>query len=57
LHCAKAVHRAGLWNPANHIDRSTFPSTGQILRDQLSLDVEVSAIDDYVAKGLRDNLY
>ena len=57
MHCAKAVHRAGLWNPANHIDRSTFPSTGQILRDQLSLDVEVSAIDDYVAKGLRDNLY
>jgi uncharacterized protein len=57
LHCAKAVHRAGLWNPANHVDRSTFPSAGQILRDQLWLDKEVSTIDDYLAKDLRDTLY
>jgi uncharacterized protein len=57
LHCAKAIHRAGLWNPANHIDRSTFPSAGQIFRDQLSLEKEASAIDDVLAKDLRDTLY
>jgi predicted pyridoxine 5'-phosphate oxidase superfamily flavin-nucleotide-binding protein len=57
LHCAKAVHRAGLWDPASHVERSAFPSAGQILRDQLSLDTKVSAVDDYLAKDLRDNLY
>jgi PPOX class probable FMN-dependent enzyme len=37
LHCAKAFMRSRLWDPAARIDRSTLPSMGEMLRDQLSL--------------------
>ncbi len=33
LHCAKAVNRAGLWDPTKHIDRSSLPSYGDMLVD------------------------
>ena len=35
LHCAKALMRSDLWNPANHLDRSQLPSMGEMLRDQM----------------------
>ncbi len=34
LHCAKALMRSDLWNPERHIDRSSQPSMGEMLRDQ-----------------------
>lgn len=37
LHCAKAFMRSRLWDPAVQVDRSTLPSMGEMLRDQLSL--------------------
>ncbi len=30
--CAKALMRSGLWNPDHHIERSSLPSSGAILR-------------------------
>jgi PPOX class probable FMN-dependent enzyme len=33
LHCAKAINRAGLWDPSRHIDRSDLPSYGDMLVD------------------------
>jgi PPOX class probable FMN-dependent enzyme len=33
LHCAKAITRAGLWDPAKHIDRKALPSYGAMLVD------------------------
>lgn len=33
LHCAKAVNRAGLWDPSRHIDRNELPSYGAMLVD------------------------
>jgi uncharacterized protein len=43
LHCAKAVNRAGLWNPALHIDRNDLPSYGAMLVDHCEgLTVEES---------------
>lgn len=38
LHCAKAVMRARLWSPEARIDRSTLPSMGEMLREQIGLD-------------------
>lgn len=38
LHCAKALMRSELWNPALHVDRATLPSMGEMLRDQLNLE-------------------
>jgi PPOX class probable FMN-dependent enzyme len=35
LHCAKALMRSSLWNPSLQVDRSTLPSMGQMLKDQI----------------------
>ena len=34
FHCAKALRRARLWNPAARVERSTFPSLGRIIAEQ-----------------------
>jgi uncharacterized protein len=36
LHCAKALMRSDLWNPACHVQRSVLPSMGEMLRDQVA---------------------
>jgi uncharacterized protein len=36
LHCAKALMRSDLWNAAKHIERSSMPSMGEMLRDQMA---------------------
>ena len=57
LHCAKALRRARLWDPASQIARGSLPSAGQIFRDQLALEHGVAAIDAALQKDARDNLY
>ncbi len=58
LHCGKAVRRAGLWDPAVQVDRAAvFPSTGEVLRDQLDLSMAAKLIDEAVEKDARENLY
>jgi uncharacterized protein len=57
LHCGKAVRRAGLWNQGVQIDRRSYPSAGQIYRDQLKLAREAAALDAMFEKDARDNLY
>lgn len=37
LHCGKALVRARLWDEESRVDRSTLPSLGEMLRDQLGL--------------------
>ena len=36
LHCAKALMRSDLWNPAKHLERSQLPSMGEMMRDQIA---------------------
>ena len=36
FHCAKALRRAKLWDPAALVERSSFPSLGRIIADQIS---------------------
>lgn len=36
LHCAKALVRSGLWDPARHVDRALFPSYPAMLRDHVA---------------------
>lgn len=36
FHCAKALVRSKLWDVDQQIDRSIFPSLGQILKDQVA---------------------
>lgn len=35
VHCAKALMRAHLWDPAHHIDRNSLPSMAEMMRDQI----------------------
>jgi uncharacterized protein len=57
LHCGKAIRRAGLWNANAQVDRSTFPSAGEIYRDQLALTKDVAAINEVLEQDARENLY
>ncbi len=36
LHCAKALMRSGLWDPAVHVDRASLPSMGEMLKEQVN---------------------
>jgi uncharacterized protein len=51
FHCGKAMIRSGLWDPARHVERSTFPSLGRILADQTAAatvpDAEATIADAY----------
>ena len=57
LHCVKAIKRAGLWTTEAQVDRSTFPTAGQIYRDQLKLEIPGEAIDASLEQDARENLY
>ena len=37
LHCAKALMRSKLWDSDNRIERTAFPSLGQMIKDQSGL--------------------
>ena len=36
LHCGKALMRSALWDPGSQISRSSLPSMGEMLRDQVN---------------------
>jgi len=57
FHCGKAARRARLWDPAAHVERSTFPTMGTIYREQLQLDMEATVLDEVFSKDARKNLY
>lgn len=40
LHCAKALMRSQLWSAESQIDRSSMPTMGRMLNDQLGVDTE-----------------
>ncbi len=54
FHCAKALRRARLWDPATQVERSTFPSLGRILAEQTQAfsaeDAERRIEDSYRTK-------
>ena len=54
LHCAKAVIRARLWDVDSQIDRSSYPTYGKVLADQIAGAAEIDAAE--AASG-RDELY
>ncbi len=56
FHCAKALKRAQLWNPAVQVERRTFPSLGRILADQIA-GIRADEADVRVETSYRDRLY
>lgn len=57
LHCVKAIKRAGLWTATAQVDRASFPTAGEIYRDQLKLEVPAEAINASLDQDARENLY
>ena len=54
LHCAKALMRSKLWLPQALIDRSSFPTMGRMINDQISVDEEPESQDNMVKRYERD---
>ena len=50
LHCAKAFMRSRLWDPEARIERSEFPSMGQMLKDQLGSKEDPESQEAMVAR-------
>ncbi len=49
FHCGRAILRGDLWNPEKKVERSTFPTLGRIIADQ------IAGVDaDLADKGLAD---
>ena len=56
LHCGRALIRSRLWDPEVQIDRSSYPTYGQVLADQIA-GANAKQIDDSEDEANRDRLY
>jgi PPOX class probable FMN-dependent enzyme len=56
FHCAKALMRSKLWDPATQVERSAFPTLGKIIADQTRA-MPAPEADALVEDGYRNNLY
>lgn len=54
LHCAKALMRSRLWDPASRVDRSVLPTMGQMLKDQIGFAEEAESQQSMVARYSAD---
>ncbi len=57
LHCAKAFLRSSLWKPETWPERSSLPTFGRMLKDQLNLDEPVESLDERLREGARTTQY
>jgi uncharacterized protein len=57
LHCAKAFRRSRLWDSTCWPERSALPTLGQMLIDQLQLQVTAEALDCDIEEGYATRLY
>lgn len=55
--CSRAVLRAGLWDPARHVDRARLPTPGRILAAMSGARVGGEAYDAGLQERLRGSLY
>lgn len=55
--CSRAVLRAGLWDPARHVDRVRLPTPGRILAALSGARVGGEAYDAGLQERLRGSLY
>lgn len=54
LHCAKALMRSELWNPARHVERSTLPPMGKMINDQIGTLGPIETQEAMRARYLKD---
>ena len=56
LHCGRALIRSRLWDPEARIDRSSYPTYGQVLADQIK-GADAEEIDTSEDEANRERLY
>ena len=56
LHCAKALIRARLWEPEAQVERSRFPTYGQVLADQIA-GADAAEIDTGEKESAKTELF
>lgn len=54
LHCAKAFMRSKLWDEKAKIDRNSFPTMGQMLKDQLGTSESPESREDMIKRYEKD---
>jgi len=54
MHCAKAFMRSKLWDESAQIARGSFPSMGEILKDQLNTESPAESNEDMVKRYQKD---
>jgi uncharacterized protein len=54
LHCAKALMRSQLWDPTRHVERSTLPTMGEMLKSQIGSDGPAETQAEMVARYRAD---
>jgi PPOX class probable FMN-dependent enzyme len=63
LHCAKALRRSRLWDPASKVDRKEMPSLAKMILEQTApadrppTDKDVAAGDEFVEKDYKTGMY
>lgn len=57
FHCSKAVARAKLWDASRHVERSSLPSTGDMLSRLTQGPFDVQAYETQLAERLKTDLY
>jgi len=50
LHCAKALMRSKLWDPASLVERSVLPTMGQMLNKQIGVDAPAETEEEMRAR-------
>jgi PPOX class probable FMN-dependent enzyme len=56
FHCGKAMIRSDLWNADKHVPRSSFPTLGRVIADQVA-GVDAEAADVNLAESYKSRLY
>lgn len=54
LHCAKALMRSEFWSSKSKIDRSSFPTMGAMINEQLSINESPETQEEMVARYKHD---
>ncbi len=57
MHCAKAFMRSELWKPDSWVDRSTLPTLGTILKDQLALADSAAKTDEWLDDVYKQSMW
>jgi uncharacterized protein len=63
LHCAKALKRSRLWDPASRVDRRELPSIARMVMEQTAppdkppTEQEIAAGDEFVEDNYKTGLY